>query len=100
MASAPAIFQRIIDSVLQGIAGVACYIDDILISSPDEESHARSLQEVFTRLEEYGFRLKNKKCEFLLSSIEYLGHGVNEHGIYPLPSKVDAITNAPTPTNI
>ena len=100
VASAPAIFQRIMDTVLQGIDGVACYIDDILVSSPDEESHRRSLQEVFTRLENHGFRLKRSKCEFLLTSIEYLGHRVDEHGIHPLSSKVEAIVNAPAPENV
>ena len=32
VASAPAIFQRTMDSILQGIPRVCCYIDDILIS--------------------------------------------------------------------
>ena len=100
VASAPAIFQRIMDTVLQGIGGVACYIDDILVSSPDEESHTRILQEVFNRLDKHGFRLKKEKCEFLMSSIEYLGHRVDEHGIHPLPAKVQAITKAPAPANV
>ena len=32
VASAPAIFQRTMDTLLQGIPGVICYIDDILIT--------------------------------------------------------------------
>ena len=99
VASAPAIFQKIMDTVLQGIAGVTCYIDDILVSSPDEETHIQILGEVFDRLEKHGFRLKQDKCEFLLSHIEYLGHVVNEAGLHPLPSKVEAITKAPIPVN-
>lgn len=100
VASAPAMFQRIMDTVLQGVEGVTCYIDDILVSSPDEESHFKRLKEVFNRLEQHGFRLKRNKCEFLLSSIEYLGHCVNENGIQPLASKVEAIMNAPAPENV
>lgn len=38
VASAPAIFQKLMDTVLQGIPGVVCYIDDILISGADEEA--------------------------------------------------------------
>jgi len=37
VASAPAIFQRTMDTILQGIEGVACNLDDIIITgkSPD-----------------------------------------------------------------
>lgn len=77
-----------------------CYIDDILVSSADEESHLRTLEEVFTRLERHGFRLKLEKCEFLLVYIEYLGHIVSKDGIQLVPSKVEAIVNAPPPANV
>ena len=43
VASAPALFQKMMDRVLQGIPGVICYIDDILVSGKDEGSHLRSL---------------------------------------------------------
>ena len=35
IASALALFQKLMDSVLQGIPDVICYLDDILISSKD-----------------------------------------------------------------
>jgi hypothetical protein len=43
VAFAPAIFQKLMDTVLQGIEGVICYIDDILVSTADDESHLRTL---------------------------------------------------------
>lgn len=58
------------------------------------------MQEEFNHLEKYRFWLKRNKCEFLLSSIEYLGHSVDENAIQPLPSEVDAIMNAPAPVNV
>ena len=91
VASAPALFQKMMDVVLQGIPGVICYIDDILVSGKDDEGHLKSLKEMFTRLEKHGFRLKREKCEFLLPSVEYLGHQISKDGIRPLPSKVEAI---------
>ena len=39
IASAPAIFQQIMDTILQGIEGVACYIDDIIITGGTTEEH-------------------------------------------------------------
>ena len=77
------------DNVLQGILGVICYIDDILVSSADEDSHLCALEEVFNRLGNHGFRLKLEKCEFLLTCIEYLGHLVSSDSIQPIPSKVE-----------
>ena len=88
------------DEVLLGIPGVLCYIDDILVSGKAEKSHLKSLEEVFRRLGKHGFRLKPEKCEFLLSSVEYLGHQISKDGICALPSKVAAIDKAPAPTNI
>ena len=79
---------------------VVCYIDDILISSAVEESHMCLLSEVCTHLESHGFRLKLEKCQFLLPSVEYLGHVISKDGIKPVPSKVEAITKALTPTNL
>ena len=100
VASAPALFQKMMDTVLQGIPGVICYIDDILVSGEDEGSHLKSLEEVFRRLEKHGFRLKQSKCDFLLASVEYLGHQISKDGICALPSKVTAIDRAPAPTNV
>jgi hypothetical protein len=49
IASAPGIFQRMMESLLQGIPGVTVYIDDILISSATEEEHLKALEEVLKR---------------------------------------------------
>ena len=87
------------DSVLQGIPGVACYIDDILVSTKDEQSHMRALGKVFRRLKEHGLRLKKDKCDLLTSSVEYLGHLIDQDAIRPLPSKVIS-DQAPAPTNV
>ena len=44
VASAPAIFQKIMDAVLRGLPGVLCYIDDILVSGEDEASYFELLE--------------------------------------------------------
>ena len=100
VASAPAMFQKLMDVVLQGIPGVICYIDDILVSGKDEHSHLKTLETVFKRLMEHGFQLKQEKCEFLMPSVEYLGHQITQDGIRAVPNKVAAIANAPAPTNL
>ena len=91
VASAPALFQKMIDTVLQGLLDVLCYIDDSLVCAEDKESHFRLLEEFFARLEWRGFRLKQEECQFLLPKVEYLEHQILSDGIRRLLAKVDAI---------
>ena len=60
---APAIFQSVMDRVLQGLP-VACYLDDILIAAPTESEHNLILEQVLKRLQESGIRLCEEKCKF------------------------------------
>ena len=46
VASAPAIFQWTMDTILQGLSCVICYIDDILVTGASEEEHLHNLEEV------------------------------------------------------
>ena len=71
-----------------------------MVSGATEEDHLRNLGEVLKRLEDHGFRLKKSKCTFLAKSVEYLGHQIDQHGIRADPSKIEAISNAPEPTNV
>ena len=48
ISSAPRILQRVTESVLQGIPGVAVYLDDILITGKSEDDHLLILKKVFT----------------------------------------------------
>ncbi|XP_055522875.1 uncharacterized protein LOC129717057 [Wyeomyia smithii] len=50
IASAPAIWQRQMEVILQGINGVSVFLDDIKITGPDDETHLRRLEEVLRRL--------------------------------------------------
>ena len=100
IASAPAIFQKTMDTILQGLPHVCCYLDDILVTGPNDQQHLATLESVFTRLETHGLRLKGDKCSFLKSSVEYLGHRIDAQGIHTLPSKLEAIQKAPQPENV
>jgi len=100
VASAPAIFQALMEQVLNGIEGVVVYLDDILITAPDRTTHLARLAEVMERLEEAGLKLKEAKCMFLQDQVEYLGFIVDATGLHAMPSKVEAVVNAPTPTDV
>ena len=54
VSSAPGIFQRTMDSMLQGFPGVVCYLDDILVTGKTTKEYRDNLERVLKRLEEAG----------------------------------------------
>ena len=100
IASAPGMFQHVMENLLKGIKGVIVFIDDILIARESDRGNLESLEEVLKRLEKANLRLRQSKCLFLKKSIDYLGHMIDATGIYPLPGKVQAIQEAPAPQSV
>ncbi|XP_052242483.1 uncharacterized protein K02A2.6-like [Dreissena polymorpha] len=49
VASAPAIWQRTIDQVLQGIPGVQCILDDMVVTGVNDCTHLDNLEKVLSR---------------------------------------------------
>ena len=100
VSSAPSIFQRVMENLLQGIPGVSVYIDDILVTGPTDEQYLSRLAEVLHRLKDAGVKLKKSKCFFLLPSVEYLGHTISSEGLHTSDAKVNGILKAPAPTGV
>ena len=100
VASAPAIFQKVMDTILRGIPRVICYIDDIMVTGETEEEHLRNLEQVFQKLQSYGLRLKKSKCRFLQKSVKYLGLVVDAEGLHASTEKIEAVMDAPEPSNV
>ena len=100
VSSAPGIFQRTMENLLQGIPGVVVYIDDVLVTGKSEEEHLAALEETLRRLKEAGLRLKKSKCVFMASSVIYLGYRIDAESLHPVPEKVQALKEAPMPCNV
>ncbi|XP_043287520.1 uncharacterized protein K02A2.6-like [Venturia canescens] len=98
--SACAIFQKTIEKILQGAKGVVSFLDDIIITGKNRDEHLQNLKETFERLSKAGLKLNKEKCVFFQSEVRYLGHILNKDGLKKNPEKVEAIINAPKPTNI
>ncbi|XP_044757779.1 uncharacterized protein K02A2.6-like [Coccinella septempunctata] len=97
---APTLFQQIIETMISGLEGTAAYIDDIIISGKNIEDHQRNLLNVLQRIREFGFHLKIQKFKFNLPEIKYLGNIINQHGIKPDPSRIEAVIHMPPPHDI
>ena len=101
IASAPAIFQRVMECLLKGIPGVIVYLDDILITGSSTEEHLATLDKVFQKLQNAGLKLKQNKCVFLAPSVTYLGHRIiDAQGLHLVEEKVKAVQGVPTPKNV
>ena len=79
---------------------VCMYLDDILVTGESETAHLRNLASVLERLTSARVRLKREKCAFMILEVEYLGHRISAEGIYPVPEKVIAVREAPTPKDV
>ena len=97
VASAPAQFQKVMDTLLQGLPGVICYLD---ITGATAAEHLANVEEVLSRLKQHGIRVKPSKCKFLADSVEYLGHRIDAEGLHTTEVKSLAILQAPTPRNV
>ena len=99
VSTAPSIFQRTMDQILQGIEGVQCYLDDILIASK-KANYMAKIRLVLERLQKYGVQLKLTKCSFMMDRVTYLGHEISSNGIQPTQDKIEALQNIRAPTDL
>jgi len=93
LTSAPATFQRLMEQVLRGLhwKTLLIYLDDVIVISPDFQTHVSRLREVFERLRGADIKLKPSKCALLQPEVKYLGHVVGRNGVATDPEKVRAI---------
>jgi len=71
------------NQILQGLEGVECNIDDVLVHGKDQELNSSRLEAVFKRLEEAGVTLNLEKCQFTTHRVRFLGHIISSQGIEP-----------------
>lgn len=99
LTNAPATFQALVDKLFGPELEPYCfkYLDDIVIVTPDIETHFSVLEEVFKRLKESGLTLNKDKCQFCRSELKFLGYIINRQGLQVDPSKVSAVVDMPKP---
>ena len=101
VSSAPRIFQRTMENLLQGIPHVVVVrVDDILVSGMNDPDQLANLEAVLSKLSSAGLRLRLAKCLFMQPQVTYCGYVINGDGIQPEAAKVDAIKNAPEPNDV
>ena len=99
LANAPGTFQRVMEQCLgdMNLSELLIYLDDILVYSSTVEEHLQRLDKVFTKLRDFGLKIKGKKCSLFRCEVNYLGHVINAQGIGVDRDKIQRIQDWPVP---
>lgn len=97
--AAPEIFQRTMESILNGLEGTIIYLDDILIFASSESELKERTEETVKRLNLNNLTINKRKSEYNKTKITFLGHEISQNGVRPMTSKIEAIKNFRLPTN-
>lgn len=101
--NAPAIFQRIIYTILRKHKLTDfChnYLDDILIHSSDQKTHSKHLELLFQAIRSEKIKFKLSKCQIARSEVSYLGHMLRPNEVRPLYSNTLAIEKLERPDTL
>ena len=100
ISSAPELFQSRMNRILQGLEGVLCHMDDVLIFGSNMAEHNTHLDATLQRLQAAGVMLNRNKCTFFQNRVRFLGNIINKHGIQVDPEKNAPILDMPSPINV
>ena len=103
--SAPEEFQKRLLDALEGLEGIICIADDILVYGEGDakedalKDHDRRLVALMERCASKNIKLNAEKFKFKLHEVKFMGNVITDNGMLPDPNKVSAITQMPTPTD-
>jgi hypothetical protein len=101
--NAPSTFQHMMNEVLKdeiATGHVVVYIDDILVFTDNLTLHRQLVARVLEKLRSNNLFIKPEKCRFEQSEVEFLGLIVGKDSIRMNPSKVEGVSQWPTPTKV
>ena len=98
--SAPEHFQKRMSSVLKGLEGIVCLMDDVLVHGRTEQEHDERLLAALSRLQESGITLNREKCVFSRTKVKFLGQVLTQSGVESDPDKIKAIQKMEEPTSV
>ena len=83
LTNAPAAFQHFMNDIFSDMTDISVivYLDDILVYSDNLSEHQQHVTEVFRHLRANNLFAHADKCEFHVTSCEYLGYMLSPEGL-------------------
>jgi hypothetical protein len=102
LCNSPSTFQSLINNIFRPFLChfVLVVFDDILIYSPTWEIHLHHVSSILQLLQDHELFVKQSKCSFGVTKVEYLGHIVSLDGVKVDPNKVEAMKKWPRPKTL
>ena len=99
LTGAPSTFCHLMSIVLREYLWeiCLCYLDDIIIFGQTPQELLDRMRTILDKIYVVGLKVKPPKCVVFKTEIQYLGHLVSEAGINPMPEKIQALKDWPTP---
>lgn len=79
---------------------VSTYFDDLVIAGETKKKHYENLRHFLLRARENNMKLNRDKIQLNKTEVAYLGYIVSAEGLKPDPSKVQAISEMPSPVRL
>jgi hypothetical protein len=100
--NAPATFQRLVTVIFRDAIGiyVHVYLDDLFVFSYKLEDHEQHLEYVFQKLRENRLFLERTKCDLYSTSMDCLGHIIDDRGLHADADKMARVREWRTPRNL
>ena len=102
LTSAPNTWARLVTQVLQEIpkTQLIVFFDDLLIHSPNLETHVETLKQVLVLLKRAGLRLNMEKTDWVKTEVKFLGHLISDRGVTVPPEFSQIIKDWPLPKTL
>jgi len=103
LVNAMATFQRKMDTLKEeckreGIENIEVYVDNGMIHSKTFQEHIKAIAILLRVMGRHKMSLREDKCQFAMSKIEFLGFVIDGETVKPSPKNVELIKSFPRPT--
>ena len=102
LTNAPSTFQCLMNDLFRPYLRkfILVFFDDILMYSKTWNDHLAHLRSVLSILQTNKLFVKETKCRFGVSQVDYLGHVISDQGAAVSPSKIQVVLEWPMPTTV